>query len=71
MKRAQLQGVPVLLGSATPSLETWRNAELGRYVRLPLTHRVGDRPMPAVDLIDLRHEKHAAWGASASRSARR
>ena len=34
VKRAQLEGVPVLLGSATPALETWRNAELGRYTRL-------------------------------------
>jgi primosomal protein N' (replication factor Y) (superfamily II helicase) len=64
VKRAQLQKVPVLLGSATPSLETWRNAELGRYVRLPMTHRVGDRPMPAVDLIDLRHEKPPLGGLS-------
>ena len=31
VKRAQLEGVPVLLGSATPSLESWRNAERGRY----------------------------------------
>ncbi|MEJ7637892.1 MAG: primosomal protein N' [Singulisphaera sp.] len=64
VKRAQLQRVPVLLGSATPSLETWRNAELGRYVRLPMTHRVGGRPMPEVDLIDLRHEKPPLGGLS-------
>jgi primosomal protein N' (replication factor Y) (superfamily II helicase) len=59
VKRAQLEGVPVLLGSATPALETWRNAELGRYVRLDLTKRVAERPMPEVSLIDLRHEKPA------------
>ncbi len=64
VKRAQLQRVPVLLGSATPSLETWRNAELGRYVRLPMSHRVGSRPMPVVDLIDLRHEKPPLGGLS-------
>jgi primosomal protein N' (replication factor Y) len=57
VKRAQLQGVPVLLGSATPALETWHNAEQGRYVRLSLPRRVGDRPMPEVRLIDLRAEK--------------
>ena len=34
VKRAQLRGVPVILGSATPALETWRNAEAGRYTRL-------------------------------------
>ncbi|MBX6315575.1 MAG: primosomal protein N', partial [Isosphaeraceae bacterium] len=57
VKRAQLEGVPVLLGSATPSLETWRNAEAGRYTRLTLGRRVASRPMPEVALIDLRHEK--------------
>src|SRR5262249_10503858 len=57
VKRAQLLGVPVLLGSATPALETWRNTELGRYTRLTLSQRVASRPMPEVALIDLRHEK--------------
>ncbi len=57
VKRAQLEGVPVLLGSATPALETWHNALLGRYTRLSLTRRVADRPMPEVSLIDLRGEK--------------
>src|SRR6185437_5036583 len=57
VKRAQLQGVPVVLGSATPALETWHNAEQGRYARLSLPRRVADRPMPEVGLIDLRDEK--------------
>jgi primosomal protein N' (replication factor Y) (superfamily II helicase) len=57
VKRAQLEKVPVLLGSATPALETWHNAELGRYTRLALPCRVADRPMPEVALIDLRTEK--------------
>ncbi|MBV8313573.1 MAG: primosomal protein N' [Planctomycetaceae bacterium] len=64
VKRAQLERVPILLGSATPALETWRNAELGRYVRLPMRERVGARPMPAVELIDLRHERPALGGLS-------
>jgi primosomal protein N' (replication factor Y) (superfamily II helicase) len=57
VKRAQLEGVPVLLGSATPSLETWRNAQTGRYVRISLDERVGARPMPDVNLIDMRYER--------------
>ncbi len=57
VKRAQILGIPVLLGSATPSLETWNNAETGRYTRLSLTKRVAGRPMPEVTLIDLRNEK--------------
>jgi primosomal protein N' (replication factor Y) len=54
--RGRLQGVPVLLGSATPSLESWHNAERGAYTLLHLPHRVLDRPMPRVALVDLRHE---------------
>ena len=36
VKRAQMEGIPVLLGSATPSLESWRNAQLGRYTLLSM-----------------------------------
>lgn len=56
VKRAHLEGVPVLLGSATPALETWQNAESGRYRRITLAARVAERPMPEVTLIDLRHQ---------------
>jgi primosomal protein N' (replication factor Y) len=59
VKRAQLERVPVLLGSATPALETWRNAQTGRYTRIALVDRVGARPMPDVTLIDMRYEKPA------------
>ena len=54
---ARLAGVPVVLGSATPALETRRNAETGRYLLLSLERRVSDRPMPEVGIIDLRYEK--------------
>lgn len=55
--RAQRLGIPIILGSATPAMESWRNAEAGRYTRLSLPTRVADRPMPEVGLIDLRNEK--------------
>ncbi|HEX3449916.1 MAG TPA: primosomal protein N', partial [Isosphaeraceae bacterium] len=64
--RAQMEGVPVLLGSATPSLESWRNAERGRYTRLAMPSRVGGRPMPRVEIIDMRNEKAAVAGLSES-----
>jgi len=64
VKRAHLEGVPVMLGSATPSLETWANAERGRYTKIAMSSRVEGRPMPAVELIDLRHEKHMTGGLS-------
>ncbi len=66
VKRAQMEKIPILLGSATPSLETWRNADRGRYRRLSMPSRVGDRPMPEVQLIDLRHEKTPLGGLSES-----
>jgi primosomal protein N' (replication factor Y) len=53
MMRARLEGATVVLGSATPSLETWTRAGAAqRIVRLP--DRVGARPMPPVELVDLR-----------------
>lgn len=54
--RARLENVPILLGSATPSLESWHNAQRGQYTLLNLPCRVLDRPLPHVALIDLRHE---------------
>ena len=54
--RARLADVPILLGSATPSLESWHNADRGAYTRLSLPHRVESRPLPPVRLVDLRRE---------------
>ena len=65
--RAALLEVPIILGSATPSLESRHAANVGQYTVLSLPKRVENRPMPAVRLIDLRHEpkstgKHFAVG---------
>ena len=57
--RAQLEQVPVVLASATPSLETLTNAERGRYKRLVLPDRHGAARLPAIELIDLRIDKPA------------
>lgn len=54
--RARLEGIPILMGSATPSLESWANAEKGNYTILSMPNRVESRPMPAVKVVDLRHE---------------
>jgi primosomal protein N' (replication factor Y) len=51
--RGRLAGVPVLLGSATPSLETWAHARSGRYGQVTLTERVGRGALPAVRLLDM------------------
>jgi primosomal protein N' (replication factor Y) len=54
VRRAQQAGCPVVLGSATPSLETLHNARAGRYHRLELRHRAGGARAPAVALLDIR-----------------
>ncbi|MFZ5470241.1 MAG: replication restart helicase PriA [Myxococcota bacterium] len=55
--RAKQTGALVVLGSATPSLETLENVHRGRYRKLSLTARVDDRPLPKVELVDLRLER--------------
>ncbi len=56
MRRAQLAGIPLVLGSATPSLESWQQAEEGRMRRVRLPRRVQDLPLPEVRIVDLRME---------------
>jgi primosomal protein N' (replication factor Y) len=52
--RGKALGVPVLLGSATPSLETLHNARAGRYMHLRLTQRAGEAQPPSVRVLDVR-----------------
>jgi primosomal protein N' (replication factor Y) len=59
--RGQRAGALVVLGSATPSLESYRNAQDGKYEHLVLERRVFDRPLPAVTIVDMRTE-YAASG---------
>jgi primosomal protein N' (replication factor Y) (superfamily II helicase) len=54
--RAKLAGVAVVLGSATPSLESWHNATQGKYSLVELRRRVANRPLPEVELVDMRQE---------------
>ena len=51
--RGRLEGIPVLLGSATPSLESWHRAETGRYRHLHLSQRIGGGVLPKVRLLDM------------------
>jgi primosomal protein N' (replication factor Y) len=55
--RAQFRKIPVVLGSATPSLESRENAARGKYTLLRMASRVEERPLPEVEIIDLRKEK--------------
>ncbi len=56
-RRARAAGCPLILGSATPALETRHRAESGEIVRLRLERRIGGRPLPAVELVDLNAER--------------
>jgi primosomal protein N' (replication factor Y) (superfamily II helicase) len=51
--RAHQLRVPVLLGSATPSLESWQRVQTGHYTRLAMPSRIGDGAMPTVRLVDM------------------
>lgn len=59
VKRAHLEGCTVVLGSATPALESWHNAAQGRYTRWSLTERVGSGSMPRVRIVDMAAERLA------------
>ena len=54
--RAKLEGAVALLGSATPSLESFQNARSGKYQLLQLDSRVENRPMAPVEIVDLRED---------------
>lgn len=57
--RGKLCGLPVLLGSATPSLETYCNARLGKFRILSLPERLEGRPLPQTQIVDLRRQSKA------------
>jgi primosomal protein N' (replication factor Y) (superfamily II helicase) len=60
--RGRMEGAVVVLGSATPSLESAANARAGRYDLVRLTRRILDRPLAEVRIVDMRQE-YAAGGA--------
>ncbi len=57
--RARLESAPIVLGSATPSLESYQNARSGKYELLQLKTRVENRPLASVKVVDLREEFRA------------
>ncbi|MGB9603301.1 MAG: replication restart helicase PriA, partial [Limisphaerales bacterium] len=60
--RGQMEGAVVVLGSATPSLESYYNAKRGKYILLNLPNRADDKKMPLVRVIDLRSAAHPDRG---------
>lgn len=56
IKRAAINKAPVILGSATPSIESYYIAKRGKYKLITLTHRVEERQLPKVEIVDMRQE---------------
>lgn len=67
--RAQQDNIPIVLGSATPSLESLRNAKLNRYQHLILNERAGGARLPGYHLIDMRSLKTDAGLSEELKSA--
>ncbi len=62
--RAQRLGAVAVLGSATPSLESYHSAQEGRFELLVLPHRVTPQPLPEVEVVDLRRHRSGPTGQS-------
>lgn len=62
--RAKLERCAVVLGTATPSLESYANAERGKYVLSPLTQRIDQCQMPLIRIVDLRQERRKEKAAA-------
>ncbi len=67
-KRSELEGVPLILGSATPTLESWLRAKTGVDELLRMPRRVEGLPMPPVTIVDIREDAMCLGGASIGRA---
>ncbi len=54
--RAELENCPLILGSATPDLATWQGTQASNITYLPLPQRIGERPHPPIEIVDMRQE---------------
>jgi len=70
VERARAEQIPLVLGSATPALESYQRAVEGIYRLIELPRRVENRPMPGVRVVDLRQEVLARKGAMAGSISR-
>ena len=68
--RAELSKTPLILGTATPTLESWRRVEEGRDVLISMPKRVNKLPMPPVVIVDTRNDPEITKGAAIGRVLR-
>ena len=64
--RGQREGAAVVLGSATPSIESFHNVRKGKYALLEMTRRIDDRKLPVVRVVDMRQEPRPSRGGAPS-----
>jgi primosomal protein N' (replication factor Y) len=62
--RAKIEKCVAVLGSATPSLESYHNAAIGKYRLITLTHRIDEKQMPLMRIVDLRQERRKEKAAA-------
>jgi primosomal protein N' (replication factor Y) (superfamily II helicase) len=67
-KRAEMEGIPLILGSATPTLESWRRTQTGPDKLLSMPRRVEGLPMPPVIIVDVRSDPYTVRGQAIGRS---
>lgn len=60
--KAKMENCPIILGSATPSLESWQNVKTGKYQLLTMKERVSNRPLPIVQIINPHNEEEKLDG---------
>ncbi|MEY2726805.1 MAG: Primosomal protein, partial [Planctomycetota bacterium] len=67
-RRCEELRIPLILGSATPTLESWLRARRKQYVLVSMPQRVADRPMPPVHIVDTRNDPRIIRGSSIGRA---
>lgn len=67
-KRAELEQIPLILGSATPTLESWNRAQRSEDLLVSMPRRVEGLPMPPVSVVDVRHDPEINSGAALGRT---
>ena len=66
-RRAEIDRVPLVLGSATPFLESWMRAAEGNDTLVSMPRRIKDRPLPSVDVVDVRTDPRISSGSAIGR----
>lgn len=69
-RRAEIEKIPLVLGSATPSLESWERTVRGEWELVRMPNRVAGLPMPPVVVVDVRNDPECQAGASIGRALR-